>query len=249
MGSAADAGKLWPAQVIHVNEDGWVLVNRGRRHGVIPGLRLLVVGSGVRDLRDIIAAETDAPPVLRIRRTYEELDVVHVEDTCAVAVATRAPRERRPAFYRGPEGELLVWVPLPDGWTYPQPGSQEDTPDDDDEDAADDDTDNSEDMAEDEYQDDADAGSAEANGDQQPPDTPPEVGEQDDERWEEALPLNGVAVGDLVVPALPVAGTGAGATTTSGTSMAIVPAGTPEEAPSGPNPFEAGREYGWMKSE
>src|SRR5579872_578558 len=121
--SSAGAGNLWPAEVIHVNEDGWVLVNRGRAHGVVPGLRLLVVGTGIR--------------ALRIRRTYEELDVLYVEETCAVAVATRAPAARRPKFYRGPDGELLVWVPLPEGWTYPHPGT-DDTPADDTDDSDDD---------------------------------------------------------------------------------------------------------------
>jgi hypothetical protein len=46
----------WPADIIHVNEDGWVLINRGRAHGVLPGLRLLVVGSGIRELRDLFPA-------------------------------------------------------------------------------------------------------------------------------------------------------------------------------------------------
>lgn len=224
MSSATDAGKLWPAQVIHVNEDGWVLVNRGQRHGVMPGLRLLVVGTGIRELHDVMAAEKDAPPVLRIRRTYEELDVVYVEDTCAVAVATRAPRERRPVSYRGPEGELLVWVPLPDGWTYPQPGSEQDAPDDDDDD-------------DDEYQDDAEAASAET--DEQPTlDVPPEVGEQDDERWEEALPLNGVAVGDLVVTALPSAGASAMAASEASAASASVDA--PRETLLGMSPSRPG---------
>lgn len=230
MNGAADAGKLWPAQVVHVNEDGWVLVNRGRRHGVIPGLRLLVVGTGIRELRNVMAEEKDQPAMLRIRRTYEELDVIYVEDSCAVAVATRTPKERRPAFYRGPEGELLVWVPLPEGWTYPQPGSEQGMLDGENED----DHGDPEAMADDEYQDGADESSAET-GDQQVPDVPPEVDEQDDQRWEEALPLNGVAVGDLVVAAIPASG------------AAATPADASQEARSGSNPFEAGREYGWMK--
>src|SRR5262249_51936744 len=96
----------WPADVVHVNEDGWVLINRGRTHGVAPGLRLLVVGSGVRDLRDLYnsASAGDEPPVvLRTRRTFELLEVIHVEERCAVAISERVPAARRPQFYAGPE--------------------------------------------------------------------------------------------------------------------------------------------------
>ena len=127
MSTPATAG-IWPADVIHVNEDGWVLVNRGREHGVAPGLRLLVVGQGIRELRDLFAAGTvdEHAPVLRIRRTYELLDVIHVEAACAIAVAARTPVERRPRIYHGPDGELLVWVPLLSTFTWPLPGE---TPD------------------------------------------------------------------------------------------------------------------------
>ncbi len=53
-------GALWPADIIHVNEDGWVLINRGSRHGVAVGLHLLVVGTGVRELRDLFAPGASA---------------------------------------------------------------------------------------------------------------------------------------------------------------------------------------------
>lgn len=183
----------WPADVIHVNEDGWVLINRGRTADVIPGMRLLVVGSGTRELRDLFApgtaAEGEAPLALRLRRTYEMLEVVYVEDECAVAVAERAPAARRPQFYRGPSGELLVWVPLPDNYTWPP---AEDTPDDNADDAVDDSAENME----------ADAGDTEdanASGEDEPAGTQG----QEDQRWEEALPLNSVSVGDIVMPAIP----------------------------------------------
>lgn len=231
--SSAGAGNLWPAEVIHVNEDGWVLVNRGRAHGVVPGLRLLVVGTGIRELRNVMVASDDQPLALRIRRTYEELDVLYVEETCAVAVATRAPAARRPKFYRGPDGELLVWVPLPEGWTYPHPGTD---------DTVADDADNTDDVH-DKQDDTVDEDSDNETGDDDLPDAPPEVGEQDDERWEEALPLNGVSVGDLVVPAIPAAG----ASATNPTGAAPTPAASGD--PTTPNPFEAGRDYGWMKPE
>jgi hypothetical protein len=233
----------WPADIIHVNEDGWVLINRGRAHGVLPGLRLLVVGSGIRELRDLFPAAarvvagdaTSQPPApaLRTRRTYEQLDVVYSEDACAVAVATRTPPERRPEFYRGLEGELLVWVPLPAGFTWPQPGADEhDLPPDA---VANGDTGDRQEESWDEDDTADTAGEDEV-------DTPPELAEQDDERWEEALPLNGVNVGDRVVPAVPVAMTAAPAATAASAPAAGAPSAEPRE-----NPFESGRDYEWMK--
>src|SRR5215472_14596247 len=96
----ASGTPTWPADIIHVNEDGWVLVNRGRTHGVLPGLRLLVVGEGIRALHDLSAPEAqgvseEAIPTLRIRRIYEQLEVIHAEPACAIAIATRTPPERR----------------------------------------------------------------------------------------------------------------------------------------------------------
>ena len=216
----------WPADIIHVNEDGWVLINRGRAHGIIPGLRLLVVGQGIRELRDLFAQESGSSsgePALRIRRTYEQLEVIHVEDRSAIAIATRTPAERRPSVYRGADGELLVWVPLPEGFTWPTPGA-----------ALTDDADD----ADDAYGDGAiEAGAdADADADTEVTDAPPERGEQDDQRWEEALPLNGVNVGDIVLPAIPVT------STTSSVPAGITPTGEPHA-----NPFESGRSYDWMK--
>jgi hypothetical protein len=235
----------WPADVIHVNEDGWVLINRGTQHGIPVGLRLLVVGAGMRELRDLFAGggetetavsededvattdQTDEPLVLRTRRTYELLEVVHVEPSCAIAIAARTPAERRPQFYRGPEGDLLVWVPLPADFTYPKADSDED-----------------EDEVGDEEADEQTAG--ETEGDTQI-DAPPQRADQEDERWEEALPLNGVGVGDQVVPAVPAA---PAATSTSTAQKGR--AGTSPSAPAAPGEppltqFEQGRSYDWMK--
>lgn len=196
----------WPADVIHVNEDGWVLVNRGREHGVSLGLRLLVVGQGIRELRDLFAegAVDEHAPVLRIRRTYELLDVIHVEASCAIAVAARTPAERRPQIYRGPDGELLIWVPLPSAFTWPLPGETSD--------AASDTSDADETTSNEDAEDTEDA--------------PPERSEQDDERWEEALPLNGVSVGDRVLPAIPAAGVAGTTSATAGNTAS----GNPFEA-------------------
>ena len=250
MNAGSGVGALWPADVIHVNEDGWVLINRGAAQGVLVGLRLLVVGPGIRTMRDLfVATDTDAgaqagrppeaPAVLRLRRTYELLEVVHVEDQCAVAIAARAPAERRPQFYLGTEGELLVWVPLPADYTWPQPGS--DTPDDgsaDDNNVADDAStaydDTADGAAEDVDNTDGadDAGSdadTEATDADATPDEPPERITQEDERWEEALPLNGISVGDRVVPAI------SATSHPSQISGATTPSADPGSSPTDPN--------------
>jgi hypothetical protein len=260
----------WPADVIHVNEDGWLLINRGAQQGVPVGMRLLVVGAGTRTLRDLFpagaqnaqprgqaredqaredeedeegeesqegTAPVEEPVVLRTRRTYELLEVVHVEPACAVAIAARTPAERRPQFYRGPEGDLLVWVPLPAAFTYPQPAAEEE--EDDDEEPYD--------------QEDEEAEHEVASG----IDTPPQRSDQEDERWEQALPLNGVGVGDQVVPAVLVSGASSSATgsTMRKASGAGATSSTSADAASSTlasgdqplTPFEQGRSYDWMK--
>ncbi len=201
----------WPADIIHVNEDGWVLINRGRADAIALGMRLFVVGNGSRELRDLFATVDggERPVVLRTRRTYELLEIVHVEEHCAVAVAARAPVARRPQFFHGPGGELLVWIPLPADYTWPSPGSMTDLAPDSDADDENVEDDNGSDANA--PLDQADDGSREGSGGAEsaasaaPPDAPPEHGYQEDERWEQALPLNGVSVGDLVIPAVPVA--------------------------------------------
>ena len=231
----ATARAPWPADVIHVNEDGWVLINRGSRAGVAAGLRLLVVGTGIRDLHDLFAPDASSetqPPALRIRRTYELLEVVHAEENCAVAIATRTPAARRPTVYRGPEGELLVWVPLPEGYTWPPPSSSTDAQQPESQPwapASADDTATEGDSSDD---DDADA--------------PPERAPQDDEPWEEALPLNSVSVGDIVLPALPATPSSPSAPHAPASSVGAI-GGTPAEAHDPSSPFEMGRTYDWMK--
>lgn len=253
-----NAARGWPADVIHVNEDGWVLINRGRAGGVVLGMRLLVVGSGTRELRDLFASVPEggtAPLALRLRRTYELLEVVYVEEQCAVAVAERAPAARRPRFYRGPSGELLVWVPLPDDYTWPP--VSDDASDDADEGAgedadsgvvegryrveegdADDDTPDSNDLSQDaasDTPDDTAPSATNTDGDDTraaSSDEPPGSRDQEDQRWEEALPLNSVSVGDIVVPAIP-------ATPGSDTGSAASPDSRPEHAVSEPH-------YDWM---
>jgi hypothetical protein len=241
----------WPADVIHVNEDGWVLINRGRAHGVAPGLRLFVVGAGARELRDLFASGADAPPtVLRTRRTYDLLEVVHAEERCAIAVAARVPSARRPEFYHGPTGELLVWVPLPIDYTWPPPPSaSDDTPE------HDEPTDDTDAATDDEYDDesaDAAAQDAEANensagatDDAASSDDPPARGDQEDVRWEQALPLNGVSVGDIVIPAVPAAepvAVGVAATSTAGASATGA-----DPAPADATDSHWEKQYDWMQ--
>jgi hypothetical protein len=234
---------LWPADVIHVNEDGWVLINRGSRHGVSVGLHLLVVGTGARELHDLFAPDASTetqPPVLRIRRTYEMLEVVYAEESCAIAIATRTPASRRPTVYRGPEGELLVWVPLPEGYTWPPPNSstsQQSQPLN---------TPAPPWVAEDRGE--SDAEDAADTSDE--PDAPPERAPQDDEPWEEALPLNSVSVGDIVLPAIP-----ASPATSAAVPAAAIPTSSPSDSATTNASAESttdtslaqGPSYDWLK--
>jgi len=250
MNAGSELATVWPAHVIHVNEDGWVLINRGTRHGVIPGLRLLVVGDGIRPLRDLYGnAATGDGPVLRIRRTYELLEVIHAEDQCAVAIAARAPADRRPTIFHGPEGELLVWTPLPPSYTY-QFLAGEDAGDNtgDEADAADMDTadesapnGSSDEEASDDVDVDINDG---AHAEEDDIDVPPQLGEQEDKRWEEALPLNGTAVGDLVVPAIPA---GPGVSAIANYVPQSITADPATSEPHASTPYDTGRSYDWIK--
>lgn len=252
MGTAAPP-RSWPADIVHVNEDGWVLINRGRADGVALGLRVLVVGSGTRELRDLFAngapamggqgeANEDTPVVLRTRRTYELLEIVHVEQRCAVAIASRTPAQRRPEFYAGPACELLVWVPLPADYTWPQPG----------------DSSGGDGGASDES-DESDASGASDESAEQPAvddggandvDAPPGNGPQADERWEAALPLNGVNVGDAVILAVPAAAaTGAPAIASTGAgSLRAAAAATDGQSAEQETPGTASSAGTWDKT-
>jgi hypothetical protein len=238
-----NAGRGWPASVIHVNEDGWVLINRGRNADVISGMRLLVVGSGTREMRDLFAPGTgdggEAPLALRLRRTYELLEVVYVEDGCAIAVAARASAARRPQFYRGPEGELLVWVPLPDTYTWP-PADAADEADGDD----DDDNDGAETSAALDDGDGEDESASADGADEESEDGPPGTYEQEDHRWEEALPLNSVSVGDLVVPAIPATPEGDPAYTSPAITSAAITGTITTTTPPAHTTWD--KHYDWM---
>lgn len=228
-GASTAAGTGWPARIIHVNEDGWVLVNRGSAQGVAPGLRLLVVTQGTRELRDLYrdsGGAASGPVVLRVRRTFELLEVIQAERDCAIAIAARVPVERRPTVFHGQDGELLVWVPLPADYAYPQSTPAADDGDEDEEDTP------------------ADTGAtpdAEAS-DRIPASADPEGSvAQEDELWEQSLPLNGLHVGDWVLPALPATpqgGSSGAHTTITGETRSSTTTNTGRG--------DAGQPYDWM---
>jgi hypothetical protein len=159
------------------------------------------------------------PVVLRTRRTYELLQIVHVEEASSIAIATRTPSERRPRFFLGPEGETLVWVPLPAEYRQPQ---------------GDHDIEGPTGTPSQDTGDEAESGQA--------ADEPPEQDEQEDELWEQALPLNSVNVGDLVVPAVPFP---TSAPTISPENTAASP--SPLSPSAEPTSYEQGRTYDWIK--
>ncbi len=193
-------------QVIHVNEDGWVVINRGAEHGVSDGLRFAVLGERTpRQIRDLFAAGEGAdkpasPVVLRADTAYELLRVILVERQCCIAISDRVPPERTPQPFVGPQGELLMYTPPPAGWRYDaldldeasesapadKADNAEDTDDDQTEDAASDTQEASESAAASAEEDDTDL-----------------AGQQQERLWDGALPLNAVQVGDEVVMALP----------------------------------------------
>lgn len=202
--------QLLRGQVIHVNEDGWVVINRGAQHGVSDGLRFAVLGErNPRQIRDPFptreGADTpDRPVVLRADTAYEVLRVILVERQCCVAISDRVPPERTPQPFLGPQGELLLYTPPPVDWRYDalELEEGEDVPADE---AAEADATGRDEQAEDDaasegaQEDEAEAGDAPADEE-----SAADLAERQQERlWDGALPLNAVQVGDEVVMALP----------------------------------------------
>src|SRR5579871_3420312 len=111
-------------QVIHVNEDGWVVINRGAQDGVSDGMRFAVLGErNARQIRNLFPAgetadKTTRPVVLRADTAYELLRVILVERACCVAISDRVPPERTPQPFLGPQGELLIYTPPSADWRY-----------------------------------------------------------------------------------------------------------------------------------
>jgi hypothetical protein len=192
-------------QVIHVNEDGWVVINRGAEHGVSDGLRFAVLGERTpRQIRDLFAAGEGAeqpanPVVLRADTAYELLRVILVERQCCIAISDRVPPERTPQPFVGPQGELLMYTPPPAGWRYDALDLDE---------ASADEADDTEDADDDEAEDDTASEAPEQRGpaaDEASADAADAdlAGQQQERLWDGALPLNAVQVGDEVVMALP----------------------------------------------
>ncbi|HEY7349900.1 MAG TPA: hypothetical protein VH599_16400 [Ktedonobacterales bacterium] len=195
-------------QVIHVNEDGWVVINRGAQDGVSEGLRFAVLGERKpRQIRDPFAsAEATSEPaslvVLRADTVYELLRVILVERRCCVAISDRVPPERTPQPFLGPQGELLIYTPPPDDWRYDALDLEEES-----EDAP------ADEAAEGAHEDEAEgdppekdsASKAEGGSKSEAEDSSAaDLTERQQERlWDGALPLNAVQVGDEVVVALP----------------------------------------------
>ncbi|HEY7355458.1 MAG TPA: hypothetical protein VH590_03295 [Ktedonobacterales bacterium] len=186
-------------QVIHVNEDGWVVINRGAEHGVSDGLRFAVLGERTpRQIRDLFAAGEGAEKpassvVLRADTAYELLRVILVERQCCVAISDRVPPERTPQPFVGPQGELLIYTPPPADWRYDAldlDEASEDAPDEAN------DAEEADDPAEDEA-------ASEPAADASAEDDADLAGQQQERLWDGALPLNAVQVGDEVVMALP----------------------------------------------
>jgi hypothetical protein len=141
--------------------------------------------------------------------------------------------------FRGPEQELLVWVPLPEGYSWPPAGAP--TPGSAKEASAPDEAN------EDEETYDAVGATAEdsADGDA---DAPPEHAPQDDELWEESLPLNSVSVGDIVLPAISAAPSSPSPSTAAPRAPTGATSDDPAETHAPTTPYDAGRTYDWMKN-
>lgn len=128
----------------------------------------------------------------------------------------------------------MVWVPLPSDFTWPHAEAPGDA-----ETAAESDGDTSDAWSADQHADSDDEAQAtdaedEATGGEGDDALP----EQEDERWEQALPLNGTNVGDPVVPALPISPADRTQQATAATDAAHTQASTI---------FDAGRSYDWLK--
>jgi hypothetical protein len=195
-------------QVIHVNEDGWVVINRGAEHGVSDGLRFAVLGErNPRQIRDLFpsgedAEKTASPVVLRADTAYELLRVILVERQCCVAISDRVPPERTPQPFAGPQGELLLYTPPPAGWRYDALDLDEasaDAPADEATEAEDADNDPAEDDAENAAPEQSEPAADETSAEEADAD----LAGQQERLWDGALPLNAVQVGDEVVMALP----------------------------------------------
>lgn len=226
-------------QVIHVNEDGWVVINRGGQDGVSEGQRFVVLGERTpRQIRnpfpsDAANEQSTLPVVLRADTAYELLRVILVERHCCVAISDRVPPERVPQTFLGPQGELLVYTPPPADWRYDALDLEEENetvPAE--EDAKAEEADGGD--AGDPTNEDEAAGEEEGEEAQEEEDNP--VARQQERLWDGSLPLNAVQVGDEVVMALPYR---PGGWETSAQAEASAPAAT--------DAADKSASYDWLK--
>ncbi len=197
-------------QVIHVNEDGWVVINRGAQDGVSEGLRFAVLGERKpRQIRDFFSAPeaTDQPAhpvVLRADTAYELLRVILVERRCCIAISDRVPPERTPQPFLGLQGELLLYTPPPADWRYDAFDLEEGGEDTDASAASD-----TEESGTGDQEEDASSSAAHEMGEEVAQVDPAKAASaadlagQQERLWDGALPLNAVQVGDEVILARP----------------------------------------------
>ncbi len=225
---------LLRGQVIHVNEDGWVVINRGAQDGVSEGQRFAVLGErNPRQIRDLFPAAgagdpPDLPVVLHTDTAYELLRVILVERRCCVAISDRVPPERTPQAFLGPQGELLVYTPPPPDWRYDALDLEEAA-----ENAADD-TGGSGETDEEEAEE-VETAEAAAGDDL--------IAKQQERLWDGSLPLNALQVGDEVVQAQPYH-PGAWAAPIAEISAAPTETGAAPDSSGSPPDHQA---YDWLK--
>ncbi len=224
---------LLRGQVIHVNEDGWVVINRGAQDGVSEGQRFAVLGErNPRQIRDLFPAATgdpsDLPVVLHTDTAYELLRVILVERRCCVAISDRVPPERTPQMFLGPQGELLVYTPPPPDWRYDALDLEEAAENADD--AADESGEGDDDEAEE-----VETAETAAEDDL--------VAKQQERLWDGSLPLNALQVGDEVIQAQPYH-PGAWATSIAEISA---PSTETSAAPDASDPPTDHQAYDWLK--
>lgn len=250
---------LLRGKVIHVNEDGFVVLNLGARDGVQEGQKFAVLGERrPRQIHDPFAlanAKHPRQPVLRLDTAYELLRVILVEQQCCVAISDRVPPERTPQPFMGPQGELLLYTPAPADWRYDAYELEEAAEDDELEEEADSEAEESEEAEDDAEdgaliaEDGAAAETSEETGQEEaaPPEDDPAdlIARQQEHLWDGSLPLNAVQVGDEVILARPYL-PGASAL------LQARPGSTPEPGEPAPTLAPGGdltlpTNYDWMK--
>ncbi len=200
---------LLRGKVIHVNEDGWTVINLGARDGVQEGQRFAVLGERrPRQIHDPFAPETPRPasqPVLRVDTAYELLRVILVERECCIAISARVPPERTPQPFLGPQGELLLYTPAPADWRYDAFELEE---------AAEEDEAEERDMNDEQAEESGvltagegdlteDATDEVEDAEEVLEDPAEMIARQQEHLWDGSLPLNAVQVGDEVILAQP----------------------------------------------